>query len=532
MPTAPLPDNEISRLAALHETGLLDSEPEERFDRLTRLARRIFDVPIALISLVDEQRQWFKSRQGLASCETDRRIAFCAHTLLQDDVLEIVDARRDPRFADNPLVTSAPHIRFYAGAQVRNREGYILGTLCLIDTRPRQLSHSERASLRDLADCVEEELSTIDRRTLASVAQQTTNAVVITDQYGRITWVNAGFHRQTGYSLNEVRGRSPGSFLQGSKTNLSTVAEMRKALSRHDSFDVEVLNYHKSGRPLWIHITCNPLLGRSGELEGYVAIQSDIGKIKEAERVKREFTVTISHELRTPLTSLTGALELLDEGVIGQLPDSARRLIGIARKNGQRLRLLINDVLDMEKLLAGEMDFRVEAVPLKQLLEQSISSIQTYAGNRTVPVALDTDCPDLANELDNDLDNDLDIIADPDRFQQIMNNLLSNAIKFSPDRAEVKIRAVRNGARARVEVVDQGPGIPADFQKRLFQPFSQLAASDGQSRSGTGLGLAITREIVEQMKGLIGCESTPGQGALFWFELPLAESATTTHSEV
>ena len=519
MQTAPLPENEASRLEALRGTGLLDSEPEERFDRLTRLAKRIFKVPIALISLVDEQRQWFKSRQGLAACETDRRIAFCAHALLQDDILEVVDARRDPRFADNPLVHSAPHIRFYAGAPVRNREGYVLGTLCLIDTQPRQLSEHERASLRDLADCVEEELSTIDRRTLASVAQQTTNAVVITDPSGNITWVNAGFQHQTGYQFDEIRGRKPGDFLQGPKTNLSTVAEMRKALSNHAPFDVEILNYHKSGRPFWVHITCNPLLGRSGEIEGYVAIQSDIGKIKEAEQLKREFTVTISHELRTPLTSLTGALELLDEGAIGQLPDSVRRLIGIARKNGRRLRVLINDVLDMEKLLAGEMDFRLERWLLRQLLDQAVDTHQTYAADRAVRLRLNSDCPSL------------EIITDPDRFQQIMSNLLSNAIKFSPDGAQVEIHASHNGTRARVEIVDQGPGIAAEFQQRLFQPFAQYESSDARSRSGTGLGLAITREIVEQLNGLIGCESIPGQGARFWFELPLADSTATAQSE-
>lgn len=510
MPRAPLPDNESSRLKALRATGLLDTEPEERFDRLTRLAKRIFDVPIAVISMVDEHRQWFKSRQGLDACETDRSLAFCAYALLQDEILEVIDAREDARFADNPLVTGTPHIRFYAGAPVRNRDGYVLGTLCLIDTRPRRLSDSERASLRDLADCVEEELSTIDRRTLASVAEQTANAVVITDAAGRATWVNPGFYRQTGYRFDEVRGRRPGGLLQGPKTNLATVAEMRKALAAHESFDVEILNYHKSGRPFWVHITCNPLIGRSGQLEGYVAIQSDIGKIKEAERLKREFTVTISHELRTPLTSLIGALELLDEGAIATLPDSVQRLISIARKNSRRLRMLIDDVLDMEKLLAGKMDFRPVDLPLRAALEQIVDTHQTYAGARAVRLVLDPDCPTVK------------IFADPDRFQQVMSNLLSNAIKFSPDHGQVEIHARRHGPAARVEIIDHGPGIDEDFQQRLFQPFAQQDNSDARSRSGTGLGLAITREMVEQMNGRIGCQSSPGKGARFWFELPLA----------
>src|SRR5690606_34320077 len=142
----------------LQSLKLLDTAPEERFDRLTRLARRLFDVPIALVSLVDTNRQWFKSSAGLDASETPREVSFCGHAILQDEILEVCDAERDERFHDNPLVTDAPGIRFYAGHPLGLDDGSKLGTLCLLDTRPRKLNDEERELLRDLARLAEQEM--------------------------------------------------------------------------------------------------------------------------------------------------------------------------------------------------------------------------------------------------------------------------------------------------------------------------------------------------------------------------------------
>jgi len=153
-----LPSDESERLVALKALNLLDTPAEPRFDRLTRIAQRHFGVAIALVSLVDAKRQWFKSRQGLDVCETHRDVSFCGHAILNDDVLCIPDALDDPRFADNPLVTGPPHIRFYAGAPLHALNGQRIGTLCLIDPAPRSLPPPDRALLLDLAACVDEEI--------------------------------------------------------------------------------------------------------------------------------------------------------------------------------------------------------------------------------------------------------------------------------------------------------------------------------------------------------------------------------------
>lgn len=159
MQEAGLPENEASRVATLHGLGILDTPREDRFDRYTHIAARIFNVPIALISLVDRDRQWFKSAEGLDGDETPRGISFCGHAILGDGVFEVRNARRDPRFRDNPLVLEPPRICFYAGAPLKAPGGHKLGTLCIIDRVPRRLSDDERAMLQNLADMVVGEMT-------------------------------------------------------------------------------------------------------------------------------------------------------------------------------------------------------------------------------------------------------------------------------------------------------------------------------------------------------------------------------------
>lgn len=155
----PIPAGEKGRVAALHSLRILDTPPEERFDRFTRVARRLFDVPIALVSLVDEKRQWFKSRQGLDVAETPRAVSFCGHTILGEKPMVVPDARADERFRDNPLVEGEPGIRFYAGAPVKAEDGSTLGTVCIIDRAPRRLDGEDLRLLEDLAAMVEQEFT-------------------------------------------------------------------------------------------------------------------------------------------------------------------------------------------------------------------------------------------------------------------------------------------------------------------------------------------------------------------------------------
>jgi len=159
--TLPIPRDEEERLVDLRSLDLLDTPTDERFDRITRIAQRCFGVPIALVSLIDEDRQWFKARVGLEAKEVPRELSFCAHAIMGDDILLVADASADERFRDNPLVTGDPGIRFYAGAPIDSPSGHKLGTLCVIDRSRRDFGGQDRALLRDLANLVEDEIATL-----------------------------------------------------------------------------------------------------------------------------------------------------------------------------------------------------------------------------------------------------------------------------------------------------------------------------------------------------------------------------------
>jgi GAF domain-containing protein len=154
-----IPNDETQRLHALYKLQLLDTPPEERFDLITEKAMSYFSVTNVLVSLIDKNRQWFKSKQGTSTCETARDISFCGHAINYDDVFVVNDTHKDERFCDNPLVTEEPHIRFYAGCPIKTRDGYAVGTLCLIDSQPKLLTDSDISMLRKFALMVESQLN-------------------------------------------------------------------------------------------------------------------------------------------------------------------------------------------------------------------------------------------------------------------------------------------------------------------------------------------------------------------------------------
>jgi PAS domain S-box-containing protein len=182
--TCPIPHDEAQRLAVLHELRWLDSGPEPVFDALTRLASTLLDVPIAVVSLVDTSRQWFKSRVGLDAAETTREAAFCAHAIMGTDTFVVGDARDDQRFADNPLVTGDPHIRAYAGVPLTSIDGHALGTLCAIDREPRQFSDRELDILRDLASIARHQIVSLEQQRRAETLASRT--VVAADDGARL----------------------------------------------------------------------------------------------------------------------------------------------------------------------------------------------------------------------------------------------------------------------------------------------------------------------------------------------------------
>ncbi|MDT9600674.1 ATP-binding protein [Sphingosinicella rhizophila] len=243
----------------------------------------------------------------------------------------------------------------------------------------------------------------------------------------------------------------------------------------------------------------------------YLAVIRDLTDRKQIEQMKSEFVSTVSHELRTPLTSIMGSLGMLAGGAAGTLPDKAARLIDIAFSNSERLVRLINDILDIEKIEAGRMNFSVHAVPLPSLLDQAIQANRAYAEGLGVELILDP------------LPEDASVLADYDRMMQVITNLISNAAKYSPRDGEVRITVQPLDRRFRITVADQGPGIPEDFRPRIFSKFAQADATDTRQKGGTGLGLSIVKEIVTRLGGEVSFDSIEGKGTCFHVDLPAVE---------
>jgi signal transduction histidine kinase len=251
-----------------------------------------------------------------------------------------------------------------------------------------------------------------------------------------------------------------------------------------------------------------PIRSQDGEHLGRVWHFRDISAFKEIDRMKDEFISSVSHELRTPLTSIRGALDLIVNGVTGELPVEAMSLAKIAQGNCERLVRLINDVLDIEKMEVGRMELLLQTVALDALLEQSVDSMRPFGQQLGVGFRLSISAPGAR------------VRVDPDRLAQVMDNLLSNAAKFSPTGGTVRIDLARQGTDLRVSVTDRGPGIPHAFQGRVFEKFAQFGTSSARHKGGTGLGLSIARAIVERLGGTIGFSSEPGGETRFHFDLP------------
>lgn len=214
-----IPIDEEFRLRSLHRLGLLDSEKEERFDRLTRIGARMLDVPIVLISLVDKNRQWFKSSVGLEVCETGRDVSFCGHTILNRRPFIIPDALTDPRFADNPLVTGFPHFRSYAGIPLEAEDAALVGSLCVIDHRPRKFLPEEIGLLQDLAVLVQNELTALGDKKLLEIIRKSEESfsgafayaaigMALVSPAGRWLRVNAALCSLTGYFDEDLIGKT------------------------------------------------------------------------------------------------------------------------------------------------------------------------------------------------------------------------------------------------------------------------------------------------------------------------------------
>jgi PAS domain S-box-containing protein len=356
----------------------------------------------------------------------------------------------------------------------------------------------------------EGELAVARERT-QSILDNVHDGIITIDEIGTVKSLNSSATRIFGFSAEEVIGRNvkmlmPEPYHSAHDGYLHNY--MTTGTAKIIGIGREVMGKRKDGElfPMDLAVTEVRLAGQ----RIFIGLVRDITDRKRIERMQREFVSTVSHELRTPLTSIRGALGLISGGALGPLSTQAKQLVDIANKNSERLTNLINDLLDMDKIVNGKMEFNFHVQPLVPLVEQAIEANHGYGDQYHVKFKLvKADSTAIAK-------------VDDQRLIQVLANLLSNAAKFSPAGSQVDILVTTEDNLARISVIDHGEGISEEFQKRIFQKFSQADSSDTRSKGGTGLGLAISKEFVEQMGGKIGFHVEPSKGTTFFVELPLA----------
>jgi PAS domain S-box-containing protein len=560
---ASVPPNEDARLAALHQLAVLDTAPEEVFDRITRLAAHICQTPVALVSLVDADRQWFKSKVGLEARQTPRNVAFCAHAILQSDLFIVPDALADERFRDNPLVRERPKIRFYAGAPLVTADGHALGTLCVTDTVPRTLTVEQQEALRVLADLTATQLEM--RRTSLTIAhayEELGREVMVreraeherTELLGREQAARAAaeaseqhyrflaesipqqvWTAQPDGTLDYVNERALEYFgLAPAEAALGwewqrllhpddvpgCLERWQHALATGELYEVEFRLRGADGVYRWHLGRALPMRDAAGQVVKWFGTNTDIDEQKrltrvaqEANRTKDEFLATVSHELRTPLTSMMGWVELLRLGMLDE-PGRAHAL-EVIENSARAQAQLINDLLDISRITSGRLRLDVRPVELPPIIEAAVDVVRPAADAKGIA---------LSAELVEGVGL---VSGDPDRLQQVIWNLLSNAVKFTPEGGHVEVKLRGTGAQAEIVVTDDGAGIAPDLLPYVFDRFRQGDSTTTRQHGGLGLGLAIVRHIVELHGGTVAAESAgAGRGATFRLCLPLVGAHT------
>jgi PAS domain S-box-containing protein len=336
------------------------------------------------------------------------------------------------------------------------------------------------------------------------------DAVITIDDQGLIQSFNPAAETTFGYAAADVIGRNANILLPFSldgTPNAFLLKYLRTYNAAQTPDSIEIEGAHKDGHSFAMELKISAITRHERIL--YVAMARDISERKRIEQMKSEFVSTVSHELRTPLTSISGVLGLLDGGVLGELSEEARQMISIARRNSLQLEILINDLLDMEKLAAGKMRFEISRQALAPIIQEAIETTAVYDSHREVSIIAVEPLPAVH------------VAVDRQRLLQALRNFLSNAVKFSPPQGCVEVFATVIDEQVRISVRDHGEGVPDTFKANIFQKFAQADSTDTRQKGGTGLGLAITKAIAEQMQGSVGCDSVPGEGATFWLLLPV-----------
>ena len=513
-------ENELQKnINALQEFHSITSSASFSFDekikKLLTLGLETFQLDIGIISHINHGVYIVKYIVGPEGCpDVGTKFNFddtyCTQTFLSDF------PRGFHHVAKSEIATHPCYQTFkleaYIGAPIWVSNSRY-GTLNFSSPAPRQdpFSEHELTLIQLFAQWIGNEMARTDSEKKLSQFKTTldmTKDCVFMFEPSRLRfiYVNQGAIDQVGYSNKELMTMTPVDI----KPEFDNV-QFRKMIEplkngTQPFTHFETIHQHKNGSLIPVEISLQYVTPPDTSPR-FVALVRDITERRRIDQMKNEFVSTVSHELRTPLTSIRGALGLIVSGAVGEPPEKMKSMLDIANNNTQRLLLLINDILDLQKIESGNLDFRFASIEVMPFIKQAIEDNTGYAQEHAVSL-------ELVESIDKGY-----VFADKTRLMQVMNNLISNAAKFSPDGEQIEISVSHIADYIRIAVTDHGPGIPEEFYPELFDRFTQYDSSDTRQSGGTGLGLSISKLIVEKHNGHIDFVSTPGKGSSFYFEL-------------
>ena len=532
MRTALKPNNEASRLAALHRYGVLDTVQEQAFDDITALASNICGTPIALITFVDADRLWIKSGIGVGTSETARNIAFCSHAIqVPDQVFVVNDTLDDVRFRDNPLVTGDPSIRFYAGAPIMTADGYALGSVCALDSQPRQLSTMQINSLSALSRLVSGMLEH-SRFTQAQAAQaidtnrqQMENLLTLAmdgidlkafiDCNYTYKYLNQTYLDYWNKRADQAEGKSVAEVM-GEENFAKIKPLMARALAGENVSYFAHFDYPTKGSR-HMQVAYRPARNAEGDIIGAAIRVNDLQDLKDSEErlkasvamleersvAQQRFIHIISHDLREPVNTIVNFASLLASDHAAGLSESGQQFLRYVSNGGERMRELLDDLLNFVRIDHAHLELRT--VDLDRVM-QGVREDLADAIARSGAVVEWEGLPEISGERS--------------MIRILMQNLVANAVKFARKGVPPAVRISAHASEQWWEICvhDNGIGIPEKKREKIFDLFGRLHSR--KDFDGTGLGLATCRKIAELHHGRIRVSAQPDHGSCFHILLP------------
>lgn len=399
------------------------------------------------------------------------------------------------------------------------------GGIITVKTDITEKKQREEALMRNTAELArinDDLVKEIDQRTAIEAAlresenraraifESAVDGVITFNEEFLIETLNPAAEKMFGYSAEELKGlHIHHIMLLGDSGSEQSPANGHTAAEQQDFRNASLINgWRKNGESFPVELTISQV--KLSNCFIYTGIIRDVTERTKLDRMKSEFVSVVSHELRTPLTSIRGSLSLLTTNAVGELPPRAKSMISIGLQNSERLLRLINDILDMEKIESGMMEYRFEPINARKLIEAAIEEHRTYLDQYNLHIRVE--CREGLNIM---------VRGDNGRLIQVLANLLSNAAKYSPEGGTVTVGIIAQAKKVRIWVQDEGPGLPETFRETIFQKFTQADSSDTRQKGGTGLGLSIAKAIVEHHGGTIDFMPGKDGGTRFFFDLPI-----------